>query len=69
MRCAECGADTAEVAGFCVRCGAPAPGRRCEAADPAYGGPGDFLAAATGGRQKLAPSNGADRVGCRAQGW
>jgi len=37
MRCAECGAQTGEVATFCARCGAPVTGRPPVAASPSAG--------------------------------
>ena len=40
MRCLECGAETAEAARFCARCGAPVIPQQ-SAADAAAGGPGD----------------------------
>jgi len=40
MRCAECGAETAEAAQFCVRCGAPVAKRPPVATKPAAGGSG-----------------------------
>ena len=40
MRCLECGAETAEAARFCARCGAPVIPQP-SAADAAAGGPGD----------------------------
>lgn len=43
MRCVECGAECAEVARFCVRCGAPVTGQPLVAADPAAGEPDDHL--------------------------
>lgn len=46
MRCAECGAETAEGAQFCVRCGAPTVGPDPVAADWALSEPDDSRAAA-----------------------
>jgi hypothetical protein len=46
VRCAECGAETAEVAQFCVRCGAPTAGPQPVAADLAPSEPDDPRAAA-----------------------
>ncbi len=46
MRCAECGAETAEVAQFCVRCGAPTVGPQPVAAVRALSEPDDSRAAA-----------------------
>jgi DivIVA domain-containing protein len=46
VRCAECGAESAEVAQVCVVCGAPAVGRPPGTADPAGGGPGEAAAVA-----------------------
>jgi hypothetical protein len=46
--CAECGAETAEVAQFCVRCGAPAVGQPPVAAHLAVAGPGDSAPIAAG---------------------
>jgi DivIVA domain-containing protein len=43
VRCAECGAETAETTEFCTVCEAPAVGQRPVAADPSAGGPGDDL--------------------------
>jgi Septum formation/zinc-ribbon domain len=40
MRCLECGAETAEAARFCARCGAPVIPQP-SGADAAAGGPGD----------------------------
>jgi hypothetical protein len=48
MRCAECGAQTAEGTRFCAKCGAPVSGQRSVAADPSAGGPDDHLETAPG---------------------
>jgi len=55
MRCAECGAQTAEVAQPCVRCGAPAAGQSLVAAHPA-GGAANSPAAATAGDMGSVPA-------------
>ena len=44
MRCLECGAEPAETAQVCVRCGAPADLHQPVAAAPAAGGPGSTIA-------------------------
>jgi membrane-bound metal-dependent hydrolase YbcI (DUF457 family) len=48
VKCVQCGAETAEVAQFCVRCGAPPVGQPRVATYPADGGPGDSAAIAAG---------------------
>ena len=46
MRCVECGAQAAEVAEFCVRCGAPADWQPPVSAKRDDVGPGNSIAAA-----------------------
>jgi hypothetical protein len=46
VKCVECGAETAQVAQFCVRCGAPPVGQPPVATNPADGGLGDSAAIA-----------------------
>jgi hypothetical protein len=48
MRCAECGAETADAAQECAECGAPPIGPRSVPADPPPPLPGDCLAAPPG---------------------
>ncbi len=45
IRCLECGAESAEITQFCLRCGAPRIGPQPAAVDPAPDGPGDSSAA------------------------
>ena len=48
MRCLECGAESAEAARVCARCGAPVARQTSAGADPAEGGSGDPIAPPAG---------------------
>jgi hypothetical protein len=48
MRCLECGAESAEAAEVCDRCGAPIARQTPVGADPAEGGSGDPIASPAG---------------------
>jgi hypothetical protein len=64
VRCVECGGESAEVARFCVRCGAPVTGQPLVAADPAAGGPDDHLETAPGPAKDATPVPAALRWLC-----
>jgi zinc-ribbon domain len=55
MKCAECGAQTAEEAQFCARCGAPVTQRPLVAAVPAAGGSADHVETAPGPAKDARP--------------